>query len=173
MICTVIQNKTASGIEEIMAVSEMVEIRLDRCSLSDGEIEACFESDVPAVATCRVAEVMEKNPGMTEARAAAICEDLLCKAVRAGARYVDVEIEAPRYMSRKVRSCAMEYGTSFIKSYHDFGGTGTLEELKDHAMPSSHRKLAKTLSLSGDKLSSSLSGTPHAGERSLPSLLSG
>lgn len=131
MICTVIQNKTASGIEEIMAVSEMVEIRLDRCSLSDGEIEACFESDVPAVATCRVAEVMEKNPGMTETRAAAICEDLLCKAVRAGARYVDVEIEAPRYMSRKVRSCAMEYGTSFIKSYHDFGGTGTLEELKD------------------------------------------
>lgn len=49
----------------------------------------------------------------------------------------------------------------------------TLEELKNHAMPSSHRKLAKTLSLSGDKLFSSLSGTPHAGERSLLGLLSG
>lgn len=128
MICTVIQNKAAARIAEIQENAEMVEIRLDRCSLSDGEIVSCFESDVPSVATCRVSEVMAE--GMTEARAAAICEERLCKAIKAGARYVDVEIEAPKYMSKGVRACAMEYGTSFIKSYHDFAGTASYEDLK-------------------------------------------
>ena len=84
MICTVIQNKAAARIAEIQENAEMVEIRLDRCSLSDGEIVSCFESDVPSVATCRVSEVMAE--GMTEARAAAICEERLCKAIKAGAR---------------------------------------------------------------------------------------
>ena len=130
MICTVIQNKTAAQIEEILKKTEMAEIRLDRCRLSDAEIFSCFESDVPLVATCRVAEIMASEPGMTEARAASICEDRLCKAVEAGARYVDVEVEAPKYMSKKVKACANEYGSVFVKSYHDFEGTGTYENMK-------------------------------------------
>ena len=88
MICTVIQNKTAAQIEEILKKTEMAEIRLDRCRLSDAEIFSCFESDVPLVATCRVAEIMASEPGMTEARAASICEDRLCKAVEAGRKRV-------------------------------------------------------------------------------------
>lgn len=130
MICTVIQNKTAAEIEEILRHEEMAEIRLDRCSLSDDEIDACFESDVPLVATCRVSEVMSSDPSLTEIRAASLCEERLCRAIKAGARYVDVEIEAPKYMSKRVRSCAQEYGTVFIKSYHDFSGTDSLEALK-------------------------------------------
>ena len=95
MICTVIQHKTFPRISEILSRVEMAEIRLDRCSLTDDEIEACFESDTPTVATCRVSEIMAAHPELSETKAASICEDLLCKAIRAGARYVDVEIEAP------------------------------------------------------------------------------
>ncbi len=131
MICTVIQHKTFPRISEILSRVEMAEIRLDRCSLTDDEIEACFESDTPTVATCRVSEIMAAHPELSETKAASICEDLLCKAIRAGARYVDVEIEAPKYMSKRVRACAQEYGSTFIKSYHDFERTESLEVLKN------------------------------------------
>lgn len=130
MICTVIQNKTAAQIEEILQHVEMAEIRLDRCSLTDSETETCFESDVPLVATCRVSEVMASDPSLSEIKAASLCEERLCRAIKAGARYVDVEVEAPKYMSKRVRSCAQENGTVFIKSFHDFSGTGSCEELK-------------------------------------------
>lgn len=130
MICTVIQNKTAAQIEEILQHVEMAEIRLDRCSLTDSETETCFESDVPLVATCRVSEVMASDPSLSEIKAASLCEERLCRAIKAGARYVDVEVEAPKYMSKRVRSCAQENGTVFIKSFHDFSGTGSREELK-------------------------------------------
>ncbi len=130
MICTVIQNKTASRVQEILGSVEMAEIRLDRCRLSDEEIASCFESDVPLVATCRVAEVMASSPEMTEAKAAAICGHRLCEAIVAGARYVDVEMEAPKYMSKKVKSYANKYGSVFVKSYHDFEGTDSYEALK-------------------------------------------
>lgn len=130
MICTVIQNKTAAQIEEILRHVEMAEIRLDRCSLTDSETETCFESDVPLVATCRVSEVMASDPSLSEIKAASLCEERLCRAIKAGARYVDVEVEAPKYMSKRVRSCAQENGTVFIKSFHDFSGTGSCEELK-------------------------------------------
>lgn len=130
MICTVIQNKTAAQIEEILRHVEMAEIRLDRCSLTDSETETCFESDVPLVATCRVSEVMASDPSLSEIKAASLCEERLCRAIKAGARYVDVEVEAPKYMSKRVRSCAQENGTVFIKSFHDFSGTGSREELK-------------------------------------------
>ena len=130
MICTVIQNKTAAQIEEILRHVEMAEIRLDRCSLTDSETETCFESDVPLVATCRVSEVMASDPSLSEIKAASLCEERLCRAIKAGARYVDVEVEAPKYMSKRVRSYAQENGTVFIKSFHDFSGTGSCEELK-------------------------------------------
>lgn len=129
MICTVIQNKTLQQILGILPDVEMAEIRLDRCVLTDEEIEECFESDVPLVATCRVSEVMASMPDVSETGASLICETRLCKAIVAGARYVDVEIEAPRSMARRVRSCARENGTVFIRSYHDFSGTPSAEIL--------------------------------------------
>jgi 3-phosphoshikimate 1-carboxyvinyltransferase len=117
----------------------MAEIRLDRCDLSLREIEECFTSDVPLVATCRIADLIASEPslqdeGLTpqskEIKAAQIAEKRLCKAIEAGARYVDVEIEAPKQMSKRVRSVAHENGTVFIRSFHDFEGTDSLEALK-------------------------------------------
>lgn len=124
---------------EALESCEMAEIRLDRCRMSMSEIAECFASDVPLVATCRISEVMANEPSLQdekltvqsrEIKAMQIAEKRLCKAIEAGARYVDVEIEAPKQMSKRVRGVAHENGTVFIRSYHDFEGTGTYEDLK-------------------------------------------
>ena len=139
MICTTIQNKNLAQIIEALEGCEMAEIRLDRCDLSLRDIEECFTSDVPLVATCRLADLMATEPSLQdesltpqskEIKAAQIAEKRLCKAIEAGARYVDVEIEAPKQMSTRVRNVAHESGTVFIRSYHNFDGTDSVEALK-------------------------------------------
>ena len=139
MICTTIQNKNLAQIAQALEGCEMAEIRLDRCDLSLKDIEECFTSDVPLVATCRLADLMATEPSLQdesltpqsrEIKAAQIAEKRLCKAIEAGARYVDVEIEAPKQMSKRVRNVAHESGTVFIRSYHNFEGTDSLEALK-------------------------------------------
>ena len=137
MICTTIQNKTAEQILEALEHCEMAEIRLDRCELSARETEDVFTSDVPLVATCRISEVAQNEPSIQnlpdsarEIKAMQIAEKRLVRAIEAGARYVDVEIEAQKQMSKRVRSAAHENGTIFIRSYHDFEGTDSYEALK-------------------------------------------
>ncbi len=122
MICTSIQHKSY---EEILALLddpwiEMAEIRLDRCELSDEEIEDLFaNTDTPLIATCRIAEVGEKK-----------AERLLGLAVRAGARFADLEVEADAGFSKRFRSMCEECGTEIIRSFHDFEGTPDLEYLQ-------------------------------------------
>ncbi len=136
MICTTIQNKTAEQILQALEQCEMAEIRLDRCELNSRDMGEVFSSDVPLVATCRIAEV-KNEPSLQdlpetvrEIKAVQLAERRLVKAIEAGARYVDVELEAPKQMSKAVRSAAHENGTVFIRSYHDFEGTGSYEDLK-------------------------------------------
>ena len=118
---------------------EMAEIRLDSCSLSMKEIDEVFSSDVPLVATCRVADVKARefhDPSLSEQsreiKAMQVVEKRLLRAIEAGARYVDVEIEVRKQLSKRIRSAAHESGTVFIRSYHDFAGTASVEEL--HSM---------------------------------------
>ena len=137
MICTTIQNRTPEQIYEALEQCEMAEIRLDRCDLSHKDIDEIFSSDVPLVATCRISEVAEKefeDPALTpqsrEIKAMQVAERRLIRAIEAGARFVDVELEAQKQMSKRVRNVAHENGTVFIRSYHDFEGTDSLEALK-------------------------------------------
>lgn len=123
MICTTIQNR---NLEEIFSLLddprlEMAEIRLDKCPLSLEDIDTLFScSDTPLVATCRITE--DLPAGEAEAR--------LIHAIQAGAAYVDVEIEAPAMMSKRIRREANEYGSVLIRSYHDFEGTDSVVALK-------------------------------------------
>ena len=122
MICTSIQNKTY---DEILALLddpwiEMAEIRLDRCDLSDEEIEDLFaNTDTPLIATCRIFEVGAKE-----------AERRLGVAIRAGARFADLEVEADAGFSKRFRSACEECGTEIIRSFHDFAGTPDLEYLQ-------------------------------------------
>ena len=137
MICTTIQNRTAEQIFQLLQDCEMAEVRLDRCRLTDRELDEVFSSDVPLVATCRISEVASAEPslqGLPEQsrmiKAMQIAERRLIRAIEAGARYVDVELEAQKQMSKRVRQAAHENGTVFIRSYHDFEGTDSPEALK-------------------------------------------
>lgn len=98
---------------------EMAEIRLDRCPLTDEDIETLFSSsDVPLVATCRIAEAGENAP------------EKLFSAIAAGARFADLEIEAPPDIVRKICGLCSENGTALIRSFHDYKRTRTVRELK-------------------------------------------
>ena len=130
MICTVIQHRNLQEILDILEHCEMAEIRLDRCSLSDNDIRLCFSSDVPLVATCRVGEVLVSDSSLNSVSASMVAEKRLVAAIEAGARYVDVEVDAPRSMAKRVRRAAMENGTVFIRSWHDFEGTAPLPVLR-------------------------------------------
>ena len=149
MICTSIQGKT---LEEILGILEsgeveMAEIRLDLCDLDEEEIEELFtQSDVPLIATCRIASLAQRvaaegdllddagkvlsEQGMYASQprkgrnpAEELAENQLLKAIEAGAKYVDLEVEAPPMMGRKIRQACQEYGTMLIRSFHDFEGT--------------------------------------------------
>ena len=118
MICVSIQNKDFQEIQKILETVEMAEIRLDRCALEDDEIEQLFQdSDVPLIATCRMSEESQ-------------APELLEMAIRAGAKYADLEMEAPAAVGRRIREACREYGTVLIRSYHDFTGTPPLEVLQ-------------------------------------------
>ncbi len=115
MICTTIQNRSLEQIYEALEQCEMAEIRLDRCPLTPKEIDELFTSDIPLVATCRISEVAGTEPSLQspelseqsrEIKAMQIAEKRLIRAVEAGARYVDVELEAQKQMSKRVRQAA-------------------------------------------------------------------
>ena len=117
MICTSIQNKELAQIQDLLQQLEMAEIRLDRCALEEEEVDLLFsESDVPLIATCRLAE---------ESQAPEILEN----AIQAGAKYVDLEMEAPAAIGRRIREACRSYGTVLIRSYHNFECTPPREVL--------------------------------------------
>jgi len=109
MICVSIKDKTYEEVLQILSKPqiEMAEIRLDLCpSLTPEQIEDLFaNSDTPLVATARGDW------------------DLLAQAIEAGARYADLEIEAPSNQSRRIQKLCSKCGTELIRSYHNFEGT--------------------------------------------------
>ena len=56
--------------------------------------------------------------------------ELLEQAIRAGAKYVDLEMEAPAAVGRRIRQSCQEWGTVLIRSYHNFEGTPPLPVLQ-------------------------------------------
>ena len=128
MICTTIQNRTLEEIIGLLEGSEpriqMAEIRLDGCPLDIEEIESLFSSsDTPLVATCRVVD--DGNGTWEEA------EEKLTTAVEAGAAFLDLEIEAPKEVGKRLRRACTEYGTTMIRSSHFFAGTPSDDVLRN------------------------------------------
>ena len=95
----------------------MAELRADLCRLSVEEVERLVEIRPNLIATCRIANSSE-----------AFAREQLAAAIRRGARYVDIEIEAPDEHLEYIRTLAREYGCRLIVSFHDFEGTPSLDE---------------------------------------------
>ena len=123
MICTCIQHKSFDRILELLSLPsmEMAEIRLDKCQLSDDEITELFSStDIPLVATCHAGDDITWQEA----------ERRLGLAVQAGARFADLEIEAPASVSKRFQRLCRANGTEIIRSFHDFEGTPDDEMLQ-------------------------------------------
>ena len=153
MICISIQGRDKDGIFEILdrPEVEMAEIRLDRCPLSDDDIEEVFSlTDVPLIATCRITPAGRSHGGAevqgiypfgecTSAPprplpvTAEEAERRLGVAIRAGAAFADLEVEAPPQMGKRLQRLCRERGTTFIRSWHDFEGTPSPEALREMA----------------------------------------
>ncbi len=130
MICTTIQNHNLDEILDILEKSvpeiQMAEIRLDRCPLSEDEIVELFSSsDTPLVATCRVPAGGKDTWEQAEAK--------LKLAVESGAAFLDLEVEAPKEMGKRLRRVCMEHGTVMIRSAHFFDRMPAMEVLQSTA----------------------------------------
>lgn len=122
MVCTSIQNKSLEEIFALLEHAEMAEIRLDRCPLEEEEIDTLFSStDIPLIATCRIKESASPEEALRK----------LTTAANAGAAYIDLEIEAPSGIGKKLRHVCLDSGSVFIRSFHDFKGTPSLEALSE------------------------------------------
>lgn len=123
MICVTIHNK---GIKEIFDILdshevEMAEIRLDSCNLTREDREDLFSTtDIPLIATCRIG-------GAVSAQKA---EELLQDAIKDGAAFVDMDLSTPPQISKRLSRLCRSEGTAIIRSFHDFGGTPSSEELR-------------------------------------------
>ena len=87
------------------------------------EVEDVFTSDVPLVATCRIADVMRTEPSLQdesmaaqirEVKAMQIAERRLVRAIEAGARYVDV---SQPYLSKR-KAPTKRHGRSKLSTAH-------------------------------------------------------
>lgn len=122
MICVSIANKSAEEIFRILERPdvEMAEIRLDTCPIAAEDISDLFASvDKPLIATCRI----------TEDCPAAEAEARMLTAIKAGATFVDLDIDAPAMMSKRLRREARERGSLLIRSFHDEEGTDSARAL--------------------------------------------
>jgi 3-dehydroquinate dehydratase I len=118
VICTSLMESSIPALREALDGCAFAEIRLDALRADEAQIAALFASGKKLIATMR--------PGRhsDEERAAA-----LGAAIRAGAAYVDVELDAREELRRRVIGAARGKGCRVIVSHHDERGTPPRGEL--------------------------------------------
>lgn len=122
MICVSLANKDIDSIFQILERPDvqMAEVRLDSCPLTMEEVEDLFSSiDKPLSATYRLADASQ----------VAEAEAKLLTAIQAGAAFLDLDIDAPAMMCKRLRREAREAGTLLIRSFHDAEGTDSTRSL--------------------------------------------
>lgn len=115
MICTCLAYKNLEELLDILddPFVEMGEIRLDLCpEMDDQAIKDLFETcEKPLVATCRAGKDWSATVHRLEV------------AAEAGARYLDVSLDAPAGASQALQKIAKRTGALLIRSYHNFENT--------------------------------------------------
>lgn len=133
MICISLQEKSLKGCLDVIerareikcaksgafgAGMPLIELRADLCRLSIEELEKVVESYPNLLITCRI-----ENSSIDFAR------EQIITALRKGAKFVDIEIEAPVDFLEYVKAYAQVNGAKVIISYHNFEGTQSAQEL--------------------------------------------
>ena len=118
MICVAISDKSIEKCLKTLDLVEMAEIRLDLTEFGKNEIKKVFAHATPTIATCRPDRMGPEKQ-----------IELLTAAIHAGAKYVDIEIEAEDAQKETIIRNAREMGCRVIISYHNFTDTPGLKEL--------------------------------------------
>ncbi len=122
MICVSVKENSLEKCLEIFKNAPMVELRADLCRLTLPQLEKAVASHPNLLITCRIANSSEE-----------FAREQIITAIRKGAKYVDVEVEAPVDFLEYVKVYAQVNGAKLIISYHDFNGTPSFEELEQIA----------------------------------------
>lgn len=112
MLCVSVRESDPHHLVAQLALHELAEVRLDAAAFDESDVELVFGSHPRLIATMRPGTASDTD----RAR-------LLVAAVRSGAAYVDVELDAPAVVSEPVVAAALEQGCKIIVSHHDPGGT--------------------------------------------------
>ena len=118
MICVAISDKDWRKAIAMMSQIEMAEVRLDLTEYDDEAIDMVFSQETILIATCRPDNMTEKDQYFK-----------LRRAIEAGAKYVDIEIEAGQEQREAIVKIAKENNCRVIISYHNFDETPGMREL--------------------------------------------
>jgi 3-dehydroquinate dehydratase I len=118
MICVAISDKDYRKCISVLTEVEMAEIRLDLTEYDEETIDLVFGQEIPLVATCRPDKMTEKEQYIK-----------LRRAIEAGAKYVDIEIEANKEQREALVEVARKNNCKVIISYHNYTETPGLREL--------------------------------------------
>jgi len=120
VICVSISDCTATECLKALAKVKAAEIRLETISgIDEAAVKWIFGSKAKVVATCRPGKMpYEKR------------KKLLLSAIKAGAAYVDIEVDAPDDYKKEIVGAASDAGCEVIVSFHDHEKTPVREELE-------------------------------------------
>lgn len=119
MICVSVQEKDFARCRQVLAGCRMAELRGDLCGFTTQQIGELVNGHPNLLYTHRLA-----GSSLATAR------EQVTAAIMKGAKYVDIEIEAPVDYLDYVKAYARANGCRLIISYHNFEGTQSLEELQ-------------------------------------------
>ena len=118
MICVAISDTNIEKCISVLDEVQMAEIRLDLNDFTEGDIRQIFSHNTPTIATCRP-DVKGTDYQLWQLEAA----------IKAGAKYVDIEIETKQAQLNSIIALAQENSCKVIVSYHNFDNTPGLKEL--------------------------------------------
>jgi 3-dehydroquinate dehydratase I len=121
MICVSLAEESFAACLEALKAVDFAEIRLDAMpSLTLNDLGRLFSQPLKLIATCRPCELLRNDDR----------KKMLIAAIRAGAAYVDVEIESePAYRDEIARE-ARKHGCQIIVSFHDYEKTPRRQQLE-------------------------------------------
>ena len=129
LICVSIAEPTVERCLEALQGLDFAEVRIDGMDVTVDDVKRIFSKPSKLVATFM-------SPGSGVKTDKTVDDDtrkgLLMAAIEAGARYVDVEVQADEAYKRDIIQKARMHGCKVIISFHDFQATpekGKLEEI--------------------------------------------
>jgi 3-dehydroquinate dehydratase-1/3-dehydroquinate dehydratase/shikimate dehydrogenase len=113
-----------AGVRPVQSLADVVEIRLD--AMLEARIDPCVAAlDLPLLVTNRPQWEGGHFAGSEDDRV-----DQLCAAVRAGARYADIELRTDPALRSRLIAVARDCSARVIVSSHHFTGTPLAAELR-------------------------------------------